>query len=188
MSEAVQQNPFDVDDSALDDAELAKLRDQQAMHVRKKEAAFAEGREAWQEEQQRCLVEMKDEGNAKLKAGQPAAAIRLYSEAIEMDRTMGERDEKFSAILYANRAAARLKQAECGWDEEYEAAERDCRRACERDPQQVKYHVRCASALSGVGRFDDAFQCLKVPLRRARHRARQRCDPRCHHKGQGRAC
>lgn len=138
----------------------AEQLEQSQQRMQQREAEFKQQRAAYQEEQQACLAEIKADGNAAFKAGKNAEAVRCYTEAIDMDFTLGERDEKLSAQLYANRAAAKIKQAEIGFDEEWEAAERDCRRALERDPQ-AKYYVRCAKALSeGLERYSDAFHCL----------------------------
>jgi tetratricopeptide (TPR) repeat protein len=127
------------------------------------EANLAAQREAQRDEQRREVVALKEDGNAKFKEGKLAEAVRLYTLALETDFLVGN-DDKLTAVLYSNRAAARLRQAEIGFDDEWELAERDCRRSLERDPT-VKCHMRCARALSeGLGRPDDAFECLAEAL------------------------
>ena len=80
-----------------------------------------------------------------------------------MDRQCGN-DDKITGVLYLNRAAAYLKQAEVGHDDAWTNAERDCRRSLERSPT-VKGYVRCARALSeGLDRRTDALECLAEAL------------------------
>ena len=127
------------------------------------EAVLEHQREAQRQEQRDEVVALKEDGNAKFKEGKLAEAVRLYSAAIDMDFIVGK-DEKLTAVLYSNRAAARIRQAEIGFEEEWELAERDCRRSLERDPT-VKCHVRCARALSeGLDRPEDAFESLAEAL------------------------
>ena len=131
--------------------------------MQKQSLEYAAGRADLAEEQRKCVQDMKDDGNKAFKAGHIAKAVEHYSEALQMDRQCGN-DDKVTAVLYGNRAAAYLKQAEVGHDSAWEDAERDCRRALERAPS-AKIYVRCARALSeGLGRPMDAFVCLAEAL------------------------
>ena len=110
-----------------------------------------------------CVQEIKADGNAAFKKGDIAAAVDFYSQAIDMDRQCGDDDEK-TAVLYTNRAAAYLRQAEVGFDDAWEKVERDCRRAIERHPT-AKAYMRCARALTeGLDRHGDALCCLAEAL------------------------
>ena len=124
---------------------------------------YAAGRGHLKESQQQCVQEIKADGNAAFKKGDIAAAVDFYSQAIDMDRQCGDDDEK-TAVLYTNRAAAYLRQAEVGFDDAWEKVERDCRRAIERHPT-AKAYMRCARALTeGLDRHGDALCCLAEAL------------------------
>ena len=123
---------------------------------------LARGRAKQRAEQQEEVIALKEDGNIAFKAGQAGRAVRFYTDAIELDFTFGD-DESVTAVLYANRAAAYLLQADAGWDEALEDAERDCRRALERNPT-AKVWVRCAKACERLQRVEAAFECLAEAL------------------------
>jgi len=127
-----------------------------------KEKEFATGREGMREAQREEVQALKEEGNAAFRKGKLADAIERYTEAIDVDFQFGD-DEKVTAVLYSNRAAAYLKQAEVGWDEAWEQAERDCCRAIERDAT-AKYLLRHAKACEGLERINDAFESLATAV------------------------
>lgn len=123
----------------------------------------AAGRADLAAEQRKCVQDMKDEGNSAFKNGNIAEAIARYSEAIQMDYHCGD-DDKMTAVLYSNRAAAFLKQAEVGHTDAWADAERDCRRAIERAPTAKVYHRLARALHEGLGRPPEAFACLAEAL------------------------
>ena len=132
--------------------------EQQAVAAKKSDEA---------EEQRKEVMKKKEQGNEAFKSGRVPAAIKAYSEAIELDFHCGN-DEKLTAVLYSNRAAAHLKQAEkrdgSGREWSWAEAERDCRRSLQRDPHAVKVLLRCALACEKLAQPSDAFELLARAL------------------------
>lgn len=153
-------------ESEVDPEEVARHRQWLAENeerMKTKSDEYAAGRAHLANDQRECVQELKADGNEAFKKGSTAMALDLYSQAIQMDRQCGN-DDKVTAVLYLNRAACYLKQAEVGHDEAWADAERDCRRSLERSPT-VKAYVRCARALSeGLQRPNDALACLAEAL------------------------
>ena len=69
------------------------------------EYAAATSHKKYREQQCEQTAAKKEQGNQAFKNGDMSAAIEAYSEAIELDFSAGD-DDKVTAILYANRAAA----------------------------------------------------------------------------------
>ena len=87
----------------------------------------------------------KEAGNAAFQAKDLDGAIKLYTEAIELD--------ELNHILYSNRAAAYLLK------KDYENARSDCKKCLELEPLFVKAMLRLANAERGLG---DKKAALKV--------------------------
>jgi hypothetical protein len=86
------------------------------------------------------MEDLKVAGNAAFMRGDWAAAETAYSEALAISPT---------AVVFANRAAARIKQSQCMLSLE------DCDRAIELDPRYVKAHYR-------KGQVDAVRCCLMM--------------------------
>jgi tetratricopeptide (TPR) repeat protein len=125
------------------------------------EAVAAAKREEEREEQRKEAAAKKEQGNEAFKAGNIAAAIKSYTEAIELDFAAGK-DEKLTAVLYSNRAAAHLKLAEkregSARDWSWMEAEKDCRRSLQRDPHVLKCLLRAAHVCEKLSKVEDAFE------------------------------
>ena len=143
-----------------DREDLQKLRVQAAETIAAGEADHERQCAEQAADEQKAIAKLKDDGNAAFKAGRLSDAVKLYSLAIEQDFSLQEPDEKFTAVLYANRAAAKIKQAENGTYNAFADAERDCQRAREREPREAKYLVRHAKCYEGLNRLREAFDCL----------------------------
>ena len=78
----------------------------------------------------------KNEGNAALKAGEVGEAIRLYSEAIELNKNEG---------MFTNRAMAYIKQRK------YKDAIFDCEQALYLNPSFAKAHLRAYACYLAQG-------------------------------------
>ena len=108
------------------DADEARRHRQWMAEMQEKMASqsveFAAGRSDLADEQRKCVQDIKEDANTAFRAGHVAKAITLYTEAIDMDRLVGN-DDAVTAVLHANRAAAHLKQAEVGFDEAWEDAD-----------------------------------------------------------------
>ena len=94
---------------------------------------------------------LKDQGNALLKQGKAAEATLAYTAAIKA--------APYTAVLYGNRAAARLQ---C---HQYCAALRDGQKCVALDPSYLKGYSRIAAALSALGRLGSAMDACASALR-----------------------
>lgn len=98
------------------------------------------------------LDRMKESGNREFKAGRWQEAIRLYSEALEIDIT----NRGINSKLLGNRATCRIKL------KDYEAAITDCERAIKLDSKYVKAHKTKANALGLAGQWEEAVREWKA--------------------------
>ena len=120
------------------------------------EMAMSSIRAAEQEDERQQVQKLKEEGNVAFRSGNLASARQHYTDAIELDFKCGN-DEKLTAALYANRAAAALGASD------HAQAEGDCRRSLQRDDSS-KVQVRCAEASVGLGKPAAALECLARAL------------------------
>ena len=132
------------------------------------ECAAATSHKKYREQQCEQTAAKKEQGNQAFKNGDMSAAIEAYSEAIEMDFSAGD-DDKATATLYANRAAAYMRVADSGQDVEFRRrawtlAGQDCHRSLQRDPHAVKVLLRCALACEKLGNLEMAFECVARAL------------------------
>lgn len=97
------------------------------------------------------LDRAKEDGNAAFKSGRMAEAVRLYTQALEVDPANRGTNSK----LYQNRAAARIKL------KEYEGAISDCDLALKLDSTYTKARKTRANALGQNGDWDAAVKELK---------------------------
>ncbi|KAL0637138.1 Palmitoyl-protein thioesterase 1 [Maublancomyces gigas] len=98
-------------------------------------------------------LELKNKGNGAIAKKDWAAAVDLYTEAIELDPT---------ALYYSNRAHAHIKM------ETYGLAIMDATKAIELDPGYVKAYYRRAIGLMAIVKNKEALKdfktvCRKVP-------------------------
>jgi len=103
------------------------------------------------QQQQQRAQELKEQGNKKFGEGDYSAAAELYTQAIAAN-------PPGTAVLFSNRANARLKA------QEYEGALEDAVRAIELDPTFVKAHHRRALALLALNRPREAAEALASAL------------------------
>jgi TPR repeat protein len=95
-------------------------------------------------------VELKDQGNAALKNGDPAGAASLYTEAIGLDPT--------NHILFSNRSCVRLKLGDSS------GALEDAVECIDLQPTFSKGFIRAASASEALGQLGDACRYLQRGL------------------------
>lgn len=101
------------------------------------------------------VEDYKKSGNDYLKKKEYIKAIRMYSEAIQIDPD--------NPILYLNRATALMKRKYLG--DSYEAL-RDCQKALKLDPKYVKAHFRLARALLEIKQLTLSSNCLQEFIKR----------------------
>jgi hypothetical protein len=101
---------------------------------------------------------LREEGNACLRAGAPARAAALYSEALRPAATGVNRPLRAAAAatLYANRAAAHLALRD------WEAAAADAQAAVTLQAGHVKALHRLATARSALGHFRQAVAACRA--------------------------
>ena len=104
-------------------------------------AAAAE-RPSLDEETLAKVDELKQQGNAAIKAKDFGAAVASYSAAIELD--------SFNCVLFGNRAAAKLKL------QQFEEALADAQEAKRLAPEWVKAFYREGEAFFGMENYGDA--------------------------------
>lgn len=97
------------------------------------------------------LDKAKEDGNAAFKSGRYSAAVKLYSEALQVDPSNKGTNSK----ILQNRAMARLKI------KEYKAAVADCNEALKLDPTYTKARKTRAKALGESGNWEQAVKDLK---------------------------
>jgi len=94
--------------------------------------------------------QLKDQGNAALASGNLEEAIKLYSEALNLDPT--------NHVLYSNRSAAYAKA------EKYAEALKDAEKTVELKPDWGKGYSRKGAALSYLGRDSEAQKVYEEGL------------------------
>lgn len=97
------------------------------------------------------LAKAKEAGNAAFNAKRFSEAVKLYTEALEVDAT----NKGTNAKLYQNRATARIKI------KEYDEAVSDCDQALKLDPSYIKARRTRAKALGESGDWTQAIKELK---------------------------
>ena len=109
------------------------------------------------------VAALKDEGNARFARGEYGSAIASYDEAIRAltDASETWADARGAAVLYANRAASRLKLGD------FSRAERDANDAVARDATYVKAFHRRAAARAGLHQFEGALEDYEKVVRAA---------------------
>uniref|UniRef100_A0A663MRN5 Protein unc-45 homolog A n=1 Tax=Athene cunicularia TaxID=194338 RepID=A0A663MRN5_ATHCN len=93
---------------------------------------------------------LRERGNALFQAGDHAAALAAYTEALSLCEAEPEQ-----AVLHRNRAACYLKL------EDYAKAETDASKAIEANGRDVKALFRRSQALQKLGRLDQAVSDLQ---------------------------
>lgn len=96
------------------------------------------------------VEKLKQEGNACVTSGRFDEAIRLYTQAIALD--------KENAVLFLNRSLAYAKL------EKWIEAEQDAAHGLVLDPTNVKAVYRRGQALCGQGKWDEAHEILSGGL------------------------
>lgn len=99
---------------------------------------------------------IKNEGNTSFKDGDYIKAISLYTQGLQ---TCPLTYSKERAILYSNRAAAKIKSLD-----EKESAISDCTKAIELNPSYVKAYVRRAQLYEETDKLDEALEDYKKIL------------------------
>uniref|UniRef100_A0A8C4P6Z5 Unc-45 myosin chaperone A n=1 Tax=Dromaius novaehollandiae TaxID=8790 RepID=A0A8C4P6Z5_DRONO len=94
--------------------------------------------------------QLREQGNALFQAGDHAAALAAYTQALSLCDGESER-----AVLHRNRAACYLKL------EDYAKAEADASKAIEADGRDMKALFRRSQALQKLGRLDQAVSDLQ---------------------------
>ncbi|XP_066446579.1 tetratricopeptide repeat protein 1 [Eleutherodactylus coqui] len=100
------------------------------------------------EERRKQSTELKEEGNELFKKGEYVEAENIYSQALLKCPAFYQKER---AILYSNRAAARLKQ------DKTEAALRDCTKAIELNPDYIRALLRRAELYEKTDKLDEAL-------------------------------
>uniref|UniRef100_A0A663MPP6 Protein unc-45 homolog A n=1 Tax=Athene cunicularia TaxID=194338 RepID=A0A663MPP6_ATHCN len=95
-------------------------------------------------------AQLRERGNALFQAGDHAAALAAYTEALSLCEAEPEQ-----AVLHRNRAACYLKL------EDYAKAETDASKAIEANGRDVKALFRRSQALQKLGRLDQAVSDLQ---------------------------
>jgi len=92
--------------------------------------------------------DLKERGNIAFKNGKLDEAIRIYTEAVELDPF----NKNLNAILYANRAAANLKL------KKLQDALRDCNKAIELNDKYIKAYTRRGEIRMDMGDYEEAVR------------------------------
>lgn len=98
------------------------------------------------------LDRMKQEGNVEFKAGRHQAAIKKYSDALDVDPT----NKNINAKLLQNRAQCKIKL------KQYDDAIADADKAVSLDPGYNKARKTKANALGQAGRWEDSVKEWKT--------------------------
>uniref|UniRef100_A0A8V5HHW5 Uncharacterized protein n=1 Tax=Melopsittacus undulatus TaxID=13146 RepID=A0A8V5HHW5_MELUD len=128
------------------------------------------------------VAQLRERGNAHFQAGDHAAALAAYTEALSLCDAGPER-----AVLHRNRAACYLKL------EDYTKAEADASKAIEADGRDVKALFRRSQALQRLGRLDQAVtdlqRCLSLePKNKAFQEALRALGSSMHEKMKTMSC
>ena len=123
-----------------------------AAEATRRAAAAEEARQAAAEaDREARAASFKNEGNEAFKAARYPEAVKLYSQAIELDPG--------SSDLYSNHSGALAASAS------FDAALADADRCVSLRPDWAKGHTRRASALHGMRRYLAAVQAYDDALR-----------------------
>ncbi|KAL2741647.1 tetratricopeptide repeat protein 1 [Vespula maculifrons] len=138
-----------------DDADSKKAAgdsiDEEFLKEREKNLSEAE-KESFKDEAEK----LKNEGNIFFKDGEYMKAISLYTQGLQTCPLMYSKER---AILYSNRAAAKIKCLA-----EKESAILDCTKAVELNPSYVKAYVRRAQLYEETDKLDEALEDYKKIL------------------------
>ncbi|GBG29827.1 Small glutamine-rich tetratricopeptide repeat-containing protein 2 [Hondaea fermentalgiana] len=93
----------------------------------------------------------KDAGNDAFRAGDHEKAVKLYTEAIELD--------ELNHVLYANRAAAYLAL------KQWEDARTDAKKCLAMDASFVKAYLRLATAEKELNNHEEALRVVKEGMK-----------------------
>lgn len=111
-----------------------------------------------QKHKSRSWSELKEAGNSCFKAGQYGEATSFYSQAIKELEKSNKKNPEDLAILYSNRAAAYLKDGNCG------ECIKDCNASLELSEFNVKSLLRRAAAHEALERYRLAYIDYKTAL------------------------
>ncbi|KAF5901754.1 mitochondrial import receptor subunit TOM34, partial [Clarias magur] len=111
-----------------------------------------------QKRRSQSWAELKQAGNECFKTGQYGDAVSLYSQAIEVLKKQGQKNQEDLAILYSNRAASYLKVGNCS------ECIKDCSVSLELVPFGIKSLLRRAAAYEAMERYRQAYVDYKTVL------------------------
>ncbi|KAF4083589.1 hypothetical protein AMELA_G00143680 [Ameiurus melas] len=111
-----------------------------------------------QKRRSQSWAELKQAGNDCFKTGQYGDAISLYSQAIELLKKSGQKNQEDLGILYSNRAASYLKDGNCS------ECIKDCTVSLELVPFGIKSLLRRAAAYEAMERYRQAYVDYKTAL------------------------
>ncbi|XP_017335188.1 mitochondrial import receptor subunit TOM34 [Ictalurus punctatus] len=111
-----------------------------------------------QKRRSQSWAELKQAGNDCFKTGQYGDAISLYSQAIEVLKKSGQKNQEDLGILYSNRAASYLKDGNCS------ECIKDCTISLELVPFGIKSLLRRAAAYEAMERYRQAYVDYKTAL------------------------
>ncbi|KAI5619467.1 mitochondrial import receptor subunit TOM34, partial [Silurus asotus] len=111
-----------------------------------------------QKRRSQSWAELKQSGNNSFKTGQYGDAISFYSQAIEVLKKSGQKNQEDLGILYSNRAASYLKDGNCS------ECIKDCSVSLELVPFGIKSLLRRATAYEAIERYRQAYVDYKTVL------------------------
>ncbi|XP_040429673.1 tetratricopeptide repeat protein 1 [Cygnus olor] len=111
---------------------------------------------------------LKEKGNEQFKKGDYREAEDSYTKALRICPACFQKDR---AVLFSNRAAAKMKQGKT------EAALSDCSKAVELDPNYIRALLRRAELYEKTEKLDEALEDYKAVLEKdpSVHQAREAC-------------
>ncbi|OCT86274.1 tetratricopeptide repeat protein 1 [Xenopus laevis] len=120
------------------------------------------------EEKRKQSTTLKEEGNQLFKNGEYTAAEAAYTQALQMCPAFYSKDR---AILFSNRAAARMKQ------DMNDFALKDCSKAIELNPDYIRALLRRAELFEKTDKLDEALADYKSVLEKdpSAYPAREAC-------------
>ena len=121
--------------------------------VRGKQIKGREAAETAETSTPTTAASLKDRGNTAIANGDAPSAVRLYTEAINLD--------PLNHLLFSNRAVA---HSHC---KEYEASLADGTRCTELNPEWPKGYCRKGAALFSLDRYAEAASVYEAALRLA---------------------
>jgi small glutamine-rich tetratricopeptide repeat-containing protein alpha len=147
--DATQKDMYSIKPTNLASIFEVYLRTTQAKANVKPNTVKVDDKEPSEEDKKNADLK-KNEGNAKMGQRQYDEAIKLYTEAIELNGK--------NAIYYANRAAAYSQS------NQHEKAIEDALKAVEINPQYSKGYSRLAHAQYCLGKFEEAVKSYEKVL------------------------